>query len=282
MCRMCSCTLSYAATSPVQSPCSLATASSVVRSRCMCISAFSTSSVQWRGLTLFKTAAIWSAFSIQRACASASLALSPAFAAADDVGGDQNVRAQLPGQLVTRRVPVEGLDGVTDVGLVLQEPPDRRVRVGGPCLEADDRQPRPGDVILPELAHVLAQCHCLRRKLRRMVDALRRLHRRVRVVSCVAMGLGHVHAVRDGQGSDRANEGDQPGQGDRDRARSPCRVHDSVPFGCMRVMRNDGRRNKLATKTTPVTSIALVKSASPSTASRSGWSTGTPIVIVSA
>ena len=47
----------------------------------------------------------------------------------DQVGGDQDVVAQEPRQLVARRVPVERLDGVADVDLVLEKPPDGRARV---------------------------------------------------------------------------------------------------------------------------------------------------------
>ena len=70
-----------------------------------------------------------SAFACQRGWASASLAWSPAFAAANDVGGDQDVQAELTRQLVAGRVTVERLDGVADVGLVLEQPADRGVGV---------------------------------------------------------------------------------------------------------------------------------------------------------
>ena len=54
----------------------------------------------------------------------------------DHIGGDQDVRAQLTGQLVAGRLAIEGLDRVTDVGLVLKQPRDGRFGVGSAALEA--------------------------------------------------------------------------------------------------------------------------------------------------
>ena len=71
-----------------------------------------------------------SAFAAQRACASASFGLVAGLGGGDDVGGDQDVLAQLPGQLVAGRLAVERLDGVADVGLVPEQPADRGVGVG--------------------------------------------------------------------------------------------------------------------------------------------------------
>ncbi len=110
-----------------------------------------------------------SAFRCQRAWASASLASSPAFAAQDDLGGDQDVKPELAGQLVAGRLAVERLDRVADVGLVAQQPPDGGLRVRSVGRQADDRQARPDDVVLPQASHVLAQRELLLRQFPVMV-----------------------------------------------------------------------------------------------------------------
>jgi hypothetical protein len=70
----------------------------------------------------------------------------------DQVGGDQDVRPQLPRQRTPGGGAVEGLDGIADVGLVAEQPSDGCVGVRGARLETDDREPCPGDVVLTELS----------------------------------------------------------------------------------------------------------------------------------
>ena len=82
---------------------------------------------------------------------------SPAFAAAMMSAAIRMCSRSEPGQLVAGRLAVERLDRVADVGLVLEQPPDRRLRVGRVRREADDREPRPGDVVFPQLAHVVSK-----------------------------------------------------------------------------------------------------------------------------
>jgi len=86
----------------------------------------------------------------------------------DDVGRDQDVLAQELRHLVTRRLAVERLHGVADVVLVLEQPRDGGLGVGRAAFEADDREPRPGDVVLPQLAHVDAERDGLLRQRRRV------------------------------------------------------------------------------------------------------------------
>ena len=56
----------------------------------------------------------------------------------------------------------------------------------------------------------------------------------------------HRCAAGDRERGERAEEGDQRRQRDRDRAGGPCRVHVSVPFGWVRLMASDGRRSRVA------------------------------------
>ena len=151
---------------------------------------------------------------------------------------------------------------------------DGRFGVRGAALEADDRQARPGDVVFPELAHVGAEARppspsapatCVTRHRHRRVVCVMRVSCRgpapspletasaasalKKATSAVrAIGIGREARVCSCQCSFRLCEGD----GER---RSP----------------QEARR-----WTSPTASTALVKSASPSTASASGWRTGKP------
>ncbi len=123
----------------------------------------------------------------------------------DHVGSDQDVLAQLGGQLVPGRLAVERLDGVADVRLVLQQAADGRRRVRRAARQADDREARPGDVVLPEHAHVAAESRLGGR------DSSLRMGRRV----AVCMG---VMAVRDREGGQGGEERHQHRQRQGDRA----------------------------------------------------------------
>jgi hypothetical protein len=90
----------------------------------------------------------------QRAWASVSFA---GLRRSDHVGGDQDVLAELRREGVPGRLAVERLDRVANVGLILEQSADGRRRVRRAGREADDHEPRPGDVVLPEDAHVTAQ-----------------------------------------------------------------------------------------------------------------------------
>jgi hypothetical protein len=67
------------------------------------------------------------------------------------------VLAELRREGVPGSLAVERLDRVADVDLVPQQAADRRLRVWRSRRQADDREARPGDVILPEDAHVAAK-----------------------------------------------------------------------------------------------------------------------------
>src|SRR5262249_40093103 len=95
----------------------------------------------------------------------------------DQIGGDQDVLAEELSELRADRLAVEGLDGIADVGLVAEQPRDGGARVGRIALEADDREPRPRDVVLPELAHVLPE----RDRLLRPQERRRTRHRMLRM-----------------------------------------------------------------------------------------------------
>jgi hypothetical protein len=79
------------------------------------------------------------------------------------------------------------LTAFADVGLVLQQSSDSGVGVRRTGRQADDRQPRPGDVVLPELAHVGAER-----------DRLAGLHRRRVSDDGDGLGLVRLVAVREG------------------------------------------------------------------------------------
>ena len=77
----------------------------------------------------------------------------------DEVTGDEDVVTQERFELRSGLVAVEPGDGVADVGLVLQEPGGGGVGVGQVGDGADDEQPRPGHVVLPEHADVPSELH---------------------------------------------------------------------------------------------------------------------------
>ena len=60
-------------------------------------------------------------------------------------------------ELLAGLIAVVGLDRVADVGLVLQQPRDGGLQIGEVVHEGDDRQPCPGDVVLPELSHLVLE-----------------------------------------------------------------------------------------------------------------------------
>ena len=91
----------------------------------MCISAFIVASFQKRGLTLFRTEAMPSAFCVPPRLRVGELGLVTGLGRSDQVGGDQDVLPQLSGQLVAGSLAVERLDGVADVGLIREQPADR-------------------------------------------------------------------------------------------------------------------------------------------------------------
>jgi hypothetical protein len=71
-----------------------------------------------------------------------------------DLDGDQDVLAEQGRELAARSLAVERRDRVADVGLVPEQPRQRRVerrRAGG---KVDDREPRPLDVLEPQAAHL--------------------------------------------------------------------------------------------------------------------------------
>ena len=70
----------------------------------------------------------------------------------------EDVLAQQGGEAVAGGLTVVGLDRVADVGLVAKQPALGRLEIGQSGGEADDRQPRPGDVVLPELSHRVVEC----------------------------------------------------------------------------------------------------------------------------
>ena len=78
----------------------------------------------------------------------------------DDLRSGQDVGPQQRGELVAGVIAIEGLDGVADIDLVGEQAvgrgPDVR-QVGGAGGGADDVQPGPGDVVLPQLAHRIVE-----------------------------------------------------------------------------------------------------------------------------
>jgi hypothetical protein len=52
---------------------------------------------------------------------------------------------------------VEGRHRVADIGLVLQQPRRGRTEALGAVGEGDDREPGPGHMVLPELAHLIVE-----------------------------------------------------------------------------------------------------------------------------
>ena len=112
---------------------------------------------QLRGFAPLRKSAISLPFAYQASCACPSAALSPAFAACEQRDGAEDVRAKQLGELRARGRAVVRPDRVADVRLVLQQARLGRRQVGQAAGEADDRQARPGDVVLPELAHVVVQ-----------------------------------------------------------------------------------------------------------------------------
>jgi hypothetical protein len=74
-----------------------------------------------------------------------------------EIGGDQDVLAEERGQPCAGGATVERLDRVADVLLVSEQ----ALRGGGGVWQvgggADDEQPRPRDVVLPETAHLVVQ-----------------------------------------------------------------------------------------------------------------------------
>ena len=60
-------------------------------------------------------------------------------------------------ELLAGLIAVVGLDRVADVGLVLHQPRDGGLQIGEIVDERDDRQPCPGDVVLPELSHLVLE-----------------------------------------------------------------------------------------------------------------------------
>src|SRR5262249_51351446 len=77
--------------------------------------------------------------------------------------GDGDVVVQQRGEPVAGRLAVEGFDGVADLHLVAQQAGGGGREAVGAVREGDDRQPRPGDVVLPELAHLVVEGHLYRR-----------------------------------------------------------------------------------------------------------------------
>jgi hypothetical protein len=75
----------------------------------------------------------------------------------EHVHGDEDVVAQQVGELVGGVTPVERFERVADVGLVAQQPLGGRPEVRQVGEEADDRHPGPDDVVLPQLAHLVAE-----------------------------------------------------------------------------------------------------------------------------
>lgn len=71
----------------------------------------------------------------------------------DDVRGNEDMVAEQSGQLLSGIFPVEGLDGVADIVLVLQQPLGDLAGVLEPGQGADYEVPGVSDVVLPELAH---------------------------------------------------------------------------------------------------------------------------------
>jgi hypothetical protein len=84
---------------------------------------------------------------------------------AQDVPRDQDVVREKLGQPIAGGLPVERLDRVADVDLVLQQSVEcglRRRRAG---RELDDEHPRPRDVVLPQLSHRVVERELLGRDL---------------------------------------------------------------------------------------------------------------------
>ena len=78
-----------------------------------------------------------------------------------DRAGD--VLLQQPRQLVAGGIAIERLDRIADIDLVAQKPRLGRREIRQIAGEADDREPRPGDVVLPQLAHPVVQDELLAR-----------------------------------------------------------------------------------------------------------------------
>src|SRR4029079_17123010 len=162
------------------------------------------------------------------------------------------------------------LDRVADVGLVFAQTSDGRLRVGRAGREADDREPRPAHVVLPEAPHPLPE------------RELGARHRALRGDGGLAVRLGcrpARHRKRGKGGECR----DQQRDAERDRAVRTFVDH-LVPFGSGRVKRparTPGVARPTAA-TSPTSSMAFVARASPSAGSRSGCSTGTPTARTSA
>ena len=130
----------------------------------------------------------------------------------DQIGGDEDVLRSSPVSAFAGGLAVERLDRVADVGLVLQQPADRRLGVRATRREADDREPRPRDVVFPEL--------CASRCGARIPSASSPRSRG----AARAVGVSGL-TVRDGEGGERAEERDQRREAERDRVESCMWFH---------------------------------------------------------
>ena len=71
--------------------------------------------------------------------------------------GTRDVLLEQLGQLIACGLAVERLDRVADVDLIPQQSTFGRREVGIAAREADDRQARPGDVLLPQFPHAVVE-----------------------------------------------------------------------------------------------------------------------------
>ena len=153
----------------------------------------------------------------------------------DQVRRDEDVLAQERCELLAGRGAVERLHRVAEVGLVPEEPRDGLLRVGCVRREADDREPRPHDVLLPEPVHRAAERELTRRDSRVVV---------VRGDRAVLVG-GRRRGFR--------LAGDQEGDGGRrgDQGRERKRNHTSGRRHRW-VLSSDARRSANALRCDPV------------------------------
>ena len=132
-------------------------------------------------------------------------------------------------QAIAGGAAVVGLDRVADVDLIGQQPRLGGLQVRQAAGEADDRQARPGDVVLPQLAHRVVEGQLARRE---------RMRRRCVTVGAdegFVMGARRMRLVSTGRGhrerrARQRYEHDRRGR-DATPPQSFNRVHERFPSG---------------------------------------------------
>jgi hypothetical protein len=184
------------------------------------------------------------------------------------------------GEAIGRLRPVEGLDRVADVLLVAKQPLERRLQVGQLRREGDDRQPRPGDVVLPELSQPVVKAKRRAAELRVRARARHVLViARLRAGGVLVRGV-LVRRITEGDHREAARGGDRRDERADEEAHpaSLVDVHGLLlGFGSGKCLMRLSRWRRSAARR-PSSSMALVSRPTASSGSGSGSSPGRPTV----